>query len=154
LALSAAVRAQFNYTVNDGQVTSIGAAFRYQSSLTRVLIPASVTSIGNEAFHSCVNLASVSLGSNVTSIGDSAFAGCNRLTSLTIPDSVTALEARVFSGTAHASVNDEASSGVEPLLKLIANEVSDSHASSSSAMRPSRSTRCRMDTTSIFGPKS
>ena len=57
-------------------------------NLTSVVIPDSVTSIGENAFYNCTGLNSLTIGSGVTSIGNSAFTYCKNLTSVTIPDSV------------------------------------------------------------------
>ena len=56
-------------------------------------IPAdgSVTSIGNQAFYYCYELASITIPDSVTSIGDQAFYQCGSLTSVTIPDSVISI---------------------------------------------------------------
>lgn len=62
-----------------------------RSSIVRVVIPDSVTSIGNQAFEQCNNLTSVVIGNSVTSIGSSAFYRCDSLTSVTIGDSVTSI---------------------------------------------------------------
>jgi len=71
-------------------VTSIGReAFFLSGALTRVVIGNNVTSIGSSAFNSCEALTSVTIGSNVTSIEDDAFKGCSALTSIIIPNSVT-----------------------------------------------------------------
>jgi hypothetical protein len=80
-------------------VTSIGDwAFRGCSGLASVTIPSSVTSIGDSAFSWCSGLTSVTIPSSVTSIGDWAFLGCSGLTSVTIPSSVTSIGGWAFSG--------------------------------------------------------
>jgi hypothetical protein len=55
-----------------------------------------VTSIGEFAFDSCVNLTSVTIPSSVTSINTWAFNGCTSLTSITIPESVTSIGNSAF----------------------------------------------------------
>ena len=80
-------------------VTSIGNyAFDYCIGLTSVTIPNSVTSIGGSAFSSCSRLTSVTIPNSVTSIGDYAFYGCRGLTSVTIPNSVTSIDDFTFYG--------------------------------------------------------
>ena len=80
-------------------VTSIGDyAFRGCSGLTQITIPDSVTSIGNYAFYNCSGLTSVTIGDSVESIGDGAFYNCSGLTSVTIPDSVTSIGYEAFRG--------------------------------------------------------
>ena len=48
-------------------------------AISKVNIPDSVTSIGDEAFENCSGLSSVTIGNGVTSIGDMAFAFCTSL---------------------------------------------------------------------------
>ena len=80
-------------------VTSIGdRAFSRCDSLMNVTISDSVTSIGDWAFSSCSSLMSVAILEGVTSIGDSAFRGCSSLTSVTIPEGVTSIGGSAFYG--------------------------------------------------------
>ncbi|MBO5675324.1 MAG: leucine-rich repeat domain-containing protein [Bacteroidaceae bacterium] len=79
-------------------VTSIGDwAFYSCFGLTSVTIPNSVTSIGDYAFQDCSGLTSVTIGNSVESIGNYAFSSCSGLTSVTIPNSVMRIGNRAFS---------------------------------------------------------
>ncbi len=76
-----------------------------ESDVTEVIIPESVTEIGDSAFEDCTNLTSVTIPESVTKIGIEAFSGCTSLTSVTIPDSVTEIGGCAFSDcTSLASV--------------------------------------------------
>ncbi len=59
--------------------------------VTDLIIPDSVTSIGNFAFYGFTRLTSVTFGNGVTSIGKESFDGCSGLTDITIPNSVTSI---------------------------------------------------------------
>ena len=73
-------------------VTSIGDyAFNGCNSFMRMSIPDSVTSIGESAFENCGKLISISIPDSVTSIGNSAFGNCTSLKSATVGNSVTEL---------------------------------------------------------------
>ncbi len=62
-----------------------------------LMIPDSVTQIGNYTFSGCTDLASVTIPNSVISIGKYAFSNCQTLTSVTIPNSVTNIGEFAFS---------------------------------------------------------
>jgi len=80
-------------------VTSIGdSAFHGCMELTVVIIPNSVISIGESAFYGCTGLTSVTIGTGVTIIDQLAFYGCSKLAGVIIPDSVINIAYRAFTG--------------------------------------------------------
>ena len=93
-------------------VTSIGDfAFGGCSGLTSITIPNSVTSIGDGAFGECSGLTSITIPNSVTTIGESAFQGCSGLTSVIIPNSVTSIGDYAFywcSGLTSVTLNSNA----------------------------------------------
>ncbi len=85
--------------VIEEDVTTIGnSAFDSCMNLTSVTIPNSVTCIEIAAFAYCKNLTSITIPDNVTSIGNAAFMECSNLTSITIPGSVTSIGIDAFYG--------------------------------------------------------
>ncbi len=66
--------------------------------IKKVIIPNTVTKIGNSAFNECSNLTEVTIPSSVTSIGNWAFEQCSNLTKITIPSSVTSIGGAAFNG--------------------------------------------------------
>lgn len=72
-------------------------AFMGCNGLSNIILPNSITSIGNLAFNSCSNLSNIAIPDGVTSIGKYAFAGCSGLSNITIPDSITSIGIYAFS---------------------------------------------------------
>ena len=70
--------------------------FRGKTYITGVILPNSLTDIGDSAFCGCASLTSIAIPDGVTSIGISTFSGCTSLTSITIPDSVTSIRIGAF----------------------------------------------------------
>lgn len=84
--------------INGYPVTSIGEGAFAASSLTSVMIPESVTSIGVQSFANCDSLTSVTIPNSVTTIGELAFGYCSSLTSETIPGGLTSIGLFAFVG--------------------------------------------------------
>ena len=83
-------------------VTSIGQsafdAYGYaeRANITSIVIPDSVTSIGDYAFYNCTGLTSITIPNSVTSIGIAAFFNCANLNNVVIPESVTYISEGLF----------------------------------------------------------
>ena len=82
--------------IDGGHTYKIGRElFRERNDIINVVIPTSVTAIGNYAFAGS-NLISIVIPDNVTVIGDYAFNGCQSLTSVVIGKNVSKLGEYVF----------------------------------------------------------
>lgn len=79
-------------------VTTIGHAAFFNSAVTSVTIPDSVTSISDEAFINCPKLTNISIPNSVTYIGFSAFHSCRSLKSITLPSSLSTISEALFLG--------------------------------------------------------
>lgn len=67
--------------IPDG-ITSIDGWFGGCNSLTEIILPSELTSIGLGTFYNCTTLASVTIPDTVTSINEDAFANCSALTDI------------------------------------------------------------------------
>lgn len=79
-------------------VTTIGHAAFFNSAVTSVTIPDSVTSISDDAFINCPQLTNISIPNSVTYIGFFAFGSCTSLKSITLPSSLRSISGALFSG--------------------------------------------------------
>ncbi|HET7732360.1 MAG TPA: leucine-rich repeat domain-containing protein [Paludibacter sp.] len=81
-------------------ITSIGdSAFYNCGSLTgNLIIPGLVTSIGNNAFESCGMNGTLILPNSLTTIGVKAFYLCQNITGLTLSESLTSISVSAFDG--------------------------------------------------------
>ena len=78
-------------------VTNIdNCAFSYCYSLTSITIPNSVTRIGEDAFFKCISLKEIIIPDSVTHIDDRAFFNCKSLKEIIIPNSVTSIDSYAF----------------------------------------------------------
>lgn len=78
---------QIEITLNNGSY-----AF-YMAGITSIHIPASVVSIGGDAFESCENLTTITFEQNsrLETIAEYAFCDCSNLTSIVFPSGVTVI---------------------------------------------------------------
>ncbi len=96
--------------ISGSEVKQIGyQAFSECTSLTRVNIPKTVTSIDSYAFQDCTNLSYVTLNYNnarefTCKINSYAFKGCSNLKELILPDSVTSLGREIIAQTGIESI--------------------------------------------------
>jgi hypothetical protein len=81
----------------DASAPFVWGVFEGCTSLTDVLVPASVSYLGPRSFARCNRLAGVAISAGVIGISDEAFLGCTALTRVLIPASVGAVGRRSFS---------------------------------------------------------
>lgn len=88
-------------------VTKIGeCAFWRCEKLVSISIPQNLTDIGGGAFNSCTKLTTVNIPNGVTEIAENVFMDCESLTEIVLPEGITAIGEDAFSGcTALTSVN-------------------------------------------------
>ena len=72
------------YELNGLGVGADAPLFYNLSTVKRVIIPNTFTSIGNVAFRNCSGLTSIDIPNSVTTIGVNAFYSCSSLTSITV----------------------------------------------------------------------
>ena len=70
--------------------------YDYRESITSIVLPQGLTSIGNGAFFQCKNLSSVTIPEGVITIGSSAFCQCSSLVQVNIPSTVVLIEDGAF----------------------------------------------------------
>jgi hypothetical protein len=91
-------------TIPEGVTTIKDWAMNGIGTLTSVVFPNSLNSIGVGAFSYCWSLASITIPANVTSIGDKAFEGA-ALTTVKVENSVPVLiEENTFPSPANATL--------------------------------------------------
>lgn len=84
-------------TYKDFPVTKIAdEAFRGNDTLTSIVIPDSVTSIGAYAFAECTALKEIVLPNTVTEVGKGAFSNCISLTKATLSTALKSVSAEMF----------------------------------------------------------
>ncbi|MBQ6454453.1 MAG: leucine-rich repeat domain-containing protein, partial [Coriobacteriales bacterium] len=81
--------------IDDG-CTHVGTYAFAGTTVEEVEMPASVTSLGESAFHNAVYLEVVELSPAIQAISEYAFYGCSSLTSITLPQELAAIDGNAF----------------------------------------------------------
>ena len=104
---------------------TVGSLLSDCTSLTSVLLPASVTKISSNMFGGCTSLKSVSAAGPIDSIGKSAFENCSSLTDIDFQGTLTSIGSSAFKGCASlervpdlSSVTEMGSSAFQECGKL------------------------------------
>ena len=91
-------RSATTYDIPASVVTIGDEAFSCCEGLTSITIPASVKTIGHSAFSDCYGLTSITIPASIKTIGDEAFAWCDGANTVTIGSGVTNIGKSAFSG--------------------------------------------------------
>lgn len=67
--------------------------------LKSVVLPETITKIGNQAFQKCIDLTGLTIPASCKVLGAMCFSGCSAITSITIPDGVETIGNQCFVGT-------------------------------------------------------
>lgn len=87
----------FTSIVIPSSVTSLGDwAFGYSSNLESIVLPSTLTSIGEGCFWFCEKLSSIEIPSSVTSLGKDCFGLCSSLSNIKLPSTITSLSDGCF----------------------------------------------------------
>lgn len=81
---------------NDNPISYTQHLFVNDVEIKDLIIPSTVTSIGDNVFARCSELKSVTIPNSVVSIGKGAFYDCENLVSVSIPHSVVSIGAQAF----------------------------------------------------------
>ena len=83
------------YAYIDGEMYTVASVeekgFFYATTRKTIVLPETITKIGQLAFNSCTFLTHINIPNNVVEIGSLAFAYCRNLEEIVIPDSVTTI---------------------------------------------------------------
>nr|WP_321486230.1 leucine-rich repeat domain-containing protein [uncultured Draconibacterium sp.] len=88
----------YSYPANEMPRSSFynGTAGKAKITLVSIILPSSLTSIGEYAFYLCENIKSINIGNLITNIGSRSFMGCYGLTAVTMGPSVITIQREAF----------------------------------------------------------
>jgi hypothetical protein len=83
-------------SINGIPVREIGEGAFAHTTITKAIVPDTVSGIGKKAFYNCTSLTEISLGSGVARLGDQAFEGCSLLRTILLPAGVKSIGLRAL----------------------------------------------------------
>lgn len=86
-------------------ITTLGASAFSGTSITSVVLPDTITSIGDSCFQSCLSLKEATVSNSMTSIPPLAFADCPNLDTITIPKVITSIDNTSFDNCVKLKTN-------------------------------------------------
>jgi hypothetical protein len=89
-AFDATAYTRITSVVIPNTVTKIGDRAFFNAAFTSITLPTSLVTIGSQAFGMLANLTSITIPNTVRTIGNNAFYDCSQLTSVTLPNNSTA----------------------------------------------------------------
>lgn len=117
--------------LKEGTVMVSPYAFHACGGLTKVVLPGSLETIGQDAFHSCRSLTEINFPQSLSTIGDNAFSFCSALSTVVLPESVQTIGKRAFSDCdrvrkavldcADAKIGDCLFQGCDKLMNVVWN---------------------------------
>ena len=97
-----------SYQIKEGTAFIAGYAFYNCVGITSIILPDSVTALGDSAFYGCESLESITVSDSLTSIGAAAFHSCVSLKSITVSEGLTSIvNAAFYNCTSLESINYE-----------------------------------------------
>lgn len=83
-----------------GVITELDSyGFRNATSIVKISLPRTLTTIGNKAFEGCTNLQTLSIPESVTTVGSNGLGLCQNLTCLSVPVSVAGVICKFIAGS-------------------------------------------------------
>ena len=106
-ALTSFVPVEFTEWNRPGQPADASEEYVMQESLdSKIIIPSTVTELGNNVFYGCTSITTIQLPNTITKIGSGAFNGCSLLSLINIPNKLEIIEDNTFNGCVVLSAID------------------------------------------------
>lgn len=92
------VNTTYSYPINELPKFSFynGTTLKAKKTLSSIVLPVSLTSIGQCAFYLCESIVSINIGNSITNIGVESFKGCYGLRNILFGNSVKVIQQNAF----------------------------------------------------------